>query len=72
MTKTLSERVLNITRLRGVFTHQDAKESFKEYDNQYVHNSIMRAARRLSSKGLLRRKSPGVYTLTNSGRKALA
>ena len=72
MTKTLSERVLNITRLRGVFTHRDAKSSFKEYDNMYVDNSIMRTARQLSNDGLLRRKSRGVYMLTNSGRKALA
>lgn len=68
MTKTLSERVLNITRRRGVFTHEDAKSAFKEYDNNYVDNSIMRTARQLSSDGLLRRKSRGVYTLANKAR----
>jgi hypothetical protein len=61
MNKTLSERVLNITSRRGTFNHRTAKESFKVYDDEYIHNSVMRTARELASQGLLRRTSPGNY-----------
>ena len=61
MNKTLSERVLNITARRGEFNHRTAKESFKVYDDVYIHNSVMRTARGLAELGLLRRTSPGNY-----------
>ena len=61
MTKTISERVLNITAFHGKFNRQIAKRSFKVYDNEYVHNSIMRRARELSEAGLLRRRGRGNY-----------
>jgi len=61
MRKTMSERVLNVTARRGVFNRRVAKESFKMYDNDYVHNSIMRRARELAEAGLLRRTGRGQY-----------
>ena len=61
MNKTISERVLNITARRGEFNMRTAKESFKMYDNEYMHNSVMRRARELAELGLLRRTSPGNY-----------
>ena len=61
MTKTISERVLNITKRRGEFNRRAAKESFKVYDNEYIHNSVMRRARELAEQGLLRRTSRGNY-----------
>ena len=61
MTKTISERVLNITAFHGQFNRNIAKKSFKNYDNEYIHNSVMRTARELSESGLLRRKGRGNY-----------
>jgi len=61
MTKTISERVLNITARRGQFNMRTAKESFKNYDSEYMHNSVMRRARELAEQGMLRRTSPGNY-----------
>jgi hypothetical protein len=61
MTKTISERVLNVTMRRGEFNRQVVKESFKLYDNEYIHNSVMRRARELAELGLLRRTGRGNY-----------
>lgn len=61
MPRTISERVLRIAKFHGEFNKNIAKKSFKVYDNEYIHNSVMRAARELSDDGLLRRKGRGNY-----------
>jgi len=66
MKKTINTRVLEITARKGYFNREVAKRSFRNYDSEQLHNSVMSAARKLAQKGLLYNHR-GNFTLTNRG-----
>ena len=72
MGKTISQRVLELSVKNGVFDRNVARKSFRQYDSEELHNSVMRRARELSDAGLLSNKSRGVFVPTQRGRNAVA
>lgn len=62
MFRTIEERILAYTDRRGQFNRRIAKRAFRVYDNEYIHNSVMRVARELAERGILRRNGRGNYT----------
>ena len=63
MFRTIRERILTYTDRREQFNRSIAKRAFRVYDNEYIHNSVMRVARNLADEGVLRRNGRGNYTL---------
>ena len=62
MFRTIEERILAYTDRRGQFNRRIAKRAFRVYDDNYIHNSVMRVARELAERGILRRNGRGNYT----------
>ena len=72
MTKTIVQRVMELTNRNGNFNRSVARRSFRNRSPRSLHNSVLRTARRLQADGYLRRVSAGNYELTPYGRLALA
>ena len=71
MTKTISQRVLELSVKNGVFNRTVARKSFRNYTPEGLHNSVMRRARELSQNGMLTQTGAGEYKPTKRGRSAV-
>lgn len=61
---------LNKKTLFPIFNRKTASRRYRTKDGMYLHNSVMRTARRLASNGgVLKRVSPGQFTLSKKGLK---
>lgn len=73
--QTYSQRILSflmkneIKNPNTTFNKKVATRIFRNVSD--IHGTIMRRARELASNKMLRRVSPGEYTLTEKGRKAV-
>lgn len=67
MTKTIVQRVLEVTLRNSVFNRNIAKRAFRNRNSEALHNSVLRTARRLNADGYLRRIDIGEYSITKTG-----
>ena len=71
MKKTYSQKILNyLVNDVEYFDKFVAKRKFKKVEN--IHNTVMRTARQMEQNGLLKRVSPGTFSLTQRGWKEAA
>ena len=71
MKKSMTQKILEITSSNGSFDSSVAKRKFKGYNSQGLHNSVMRTARHLSSRGLLQNNGSGLFTITTQGERVI-
>lgn len=77
MKKTHPRRILdtlaksNRDTLFPIFNKKTARRRYRSSNNTYLDNSVMRTARRLTEHGVLKRISPGQFTLSKKGMKLI-
>lgn len=76
MSKTWNERILNAASKEESINRSTLRRRFRipqtEMSNEFFHNSVMRATRKLAEKKALKRVDNGTYTITRRGEKMLA
>ncbi len=76
MTKTWNERILNAASKEESIDRSTLRRRFRipqtEMSNEFFHNSVMRATRKLASEKALKRTERGTYEITRKGEKMLA